>query len=261
MAGTAKIDRAPRLPRRAAALLVFLVACGSGGASSPPTAASGGSGVPEPSGALVPAVVFTCHRTTTYEVDIGFTFNLQDRSVLSGYTGAIGYDAQLLSPTRWSDGSPVELDKGSKHANFHLIVPRGQAVPAELQVRPSLLALDSPAALSAPSVGALVGKTAQTAFGKVTVVSSRATQGGVSIRISLSVSGVWPGLAFQGAGLATLAAGGRTATGTGSFSDGAEQIRIAVARASGPVSLTLSQWRFQADETLVSVPVSSCLSA
>ncbi len=173
--------------------------------------------------------------------------------------GAIGYDADLTSPTTWSDGSSVELRKGSKHLNFHLIVPDGQVLPTALRMRSTVLALDDPATIAAGSIPALQGRSATTPFGSVSVTSVSSTKNTLTIEVTIPSNRVSPGLTAQGAEGVTLIGGERTVRGLIAASSGVEHIAFPAPPASGPVTLRLELWRFAVNvETVLPVPPGLC---
>lgn len=126
-------------------VLVALVACGGGGAIGPPDGGSASTGVATATpGSVVKAVPRGCHRTRTGEADIQFSFSLIDFGAVGNYAGELDFHVVALSsPTSWTvvTGVPEIVDRPNSGI-FHLVVPVGEPLPAELRLHMEADALD-----------------------------------------------------------------------------------------------------------------------
>lgn len=131
-------------------LAVSLAACGGGGAgasSDGPTSIVATSQTATPTGSVVDAIARGCHRTRTGETDIQFSFAIADRTAVNGYGGLLDFHlVSLTSPTAWTTvaGTPGVIDRPNNDI-FHLVVPAGEPIPAELSLHAEAETLEGPA--------------------------------------------------------------------------------------------------------------------
>jgi hypothetical protein len=144
-------DRAARRLLAGSVLAVCLAACGGGGGagapSQGPTSVVATSQTPVPTGSVVDAVARGCHRTRTGETDIQFSFAIADRTAVEGYGGLLDFHlVSLTSPTAWTTvaGMPAVIDRPNNDI-FHLVVPAGEPIPAELFLHAEAETLEGPA--------------------------------------------------------------------------------------------------------------------
>jgi hypothetical protein len=130
-------------------LAVSLAACGGGGEGTPsdgPTSIVAASQTAAPIGSVVDAIARGCHRTRTGETDIQFSFAIADRTAVDGYGGLLDFHlVSLTSPTAWTavPGTPAVIDRPNNDI-FHLVVPAGEPIPAELSLHAEAETLEGP---------------------------------------------------------------------------------------------------------------------
>jgi hypothetical protein len=129
----------------------YLAACGGGGGagdpSARPTSIVATSQAAPPEGSVVDAIPRGCHRTRTGETDIQFSFAIADRTAVDGYGGLLDFHVvSLTSPTAWTTvaGTPEVIDRPNINI-FHLVVPAGEPIPAELMLHAEAETLEGPA--------------------------------------------------------------------------------------------------------------------